>query len=266
MKIAQPSSDQSPQTAADRAFRLLRALHELGPGAHALDTLTRLTGLARSTTHRILQSAVREGAVLQCGYGRYRLARHAAPPSGQLPHLPVSLEIVGAELAALCHRAGRAAFLHVPVMLRPPLRVSLWCSHAPGADPVPAPTDGDRAGLLFRAPLHTDAAGLVLLANLPGAAPEQAGLERIRALGHARTPSPLPGWDLVSAPVRRGAATVASVSLLIRRSETKQSHKLEAAVVMETAARLSRTSRTPVPGGTAPPGGALNALGAHHAR
>lgn len=265
MKGVQEVPDHSPRTAADRAFRLLRALGALGPGAHSLDALTRLTGLARSTAHRILQSAVREGAVLQRGYGQYQLAPSSAtPPAGHLPHLPASLESLRAELAALRKRAGQAAFLHVPVMLRPPLRVSLCGSHEPGGELESALADSDRAGLLFRAPLHADAAGLVLLAHLPGGAPHDPVLERIRALGHARTPSALAGWDLVSAPVRRGGATVAAVSLLARRSGAPSSHKREAAEVMQVAARLCDPPRASQPAGPALPDETLTPVGVRH--
>ncbi|MER5363617.1 helix-turn-helix domain-containing protein, partial [Streptomyces sp. NPDC002785] len=235
------ASEIAPRTAADRAFRVLRALDSLGPGTHSLDTLTRLTKLARSTAHRILQSAVREGAVLQSGYGRYQLAPSAISPlTGPLADLPVSLETLDAELSALRSRAGEAALLHVPVMLRPPLRVSLCCCYDPGGELAPVFADGDRSGPLFRAPLYTDAAGLVLLARLLGAAPRDPVLRRIRDLNHARTPSVLPGWDLVAAPVQRGAATVASVSLLIRRSADPGPHRRATAEVSRTAARLGR--------------------------
>ncbi|MFB9458008.1 helix-turn-helix domain-containing protein [Streptomyces antimycoticus] len=243
-RIVSTTSEVSPKTAADRAFRVLRTLDALGPGTHSLDTLTRLTGLARSTAHRILQSAVREGAVLQSGYGRYRLAPSAVSPvTGPLVNLPFSLETLHTELSALRSRAGDAALIHVPVMLRPPLRVSLCCCYDPGGELAPSFADGDRSGPLFRAPLYTDAAGLVLLARLPGVAPGDPVLRRIRDLNHARTPSALPGWDLVAAPVQRGAATVASVSLLVRRSTDPGPHRRAAAEVMRTVARLGQAAR-----------------------
>ncbi|MGW5694740.1 hypothetical protein ACWEWX_28485, partial [Streptomyces asiaticus] len=66
---------------------------------------------------------------------------------------------------------------------------------------------------------------------------------RIRDLNHARTPSALPGWDLVAAPVQRGAVTVASVSLLVRRSTDPGSHRRATAEVMRTAARLGQAAR-----------------------
>ncbi|WP_346768631.1 helix-turn-helix domain-containing protein [Streptomyces sp. DASNCL29] len=243
-RIVSTTSEDSPKTAADRAFRVLRVLDALGPGTHSLDTLTRLTGLARSTAHRILQSAVREGAVLQSGYGRYRLAPSAVSPvTGPLVNLPVSLETLHAELSAMRGRAGDAALIHVPVILRPPLRVSLCCCYDSAGALARTLADGDRSGPLFRAPLHTDAAGLVLLAWLPGAAPGDPTLRRIRDLNHARTPSALPGWDLVAAPVQRGAVTVASVSLLVRRSTDPGSHRRATAEVMRTAARLGQAAR-----------------------
>ncbi|MEU5426321.1 helix-turn-helix domain-containing protein [Streptomyces olivoreticuli] len=255
MKDVPKLPEDIPKTAADRAFRILRALDTLGPGAHSLDTLTRLTGLARSTAHRILQSAVREGAVLQSGYGRYRLAQSfATPADGPFPNLPLSLARVRFELAELRKRAGQASFLHVPVMLRPPLRVALSHDQEQGGDFETVMRSSDRAYLLFRAPLRADAAGLVLLAHLPGAFPADPVLERIRVLGHARTPSALAGWDLVAAPVRRGTVCVAAVSLLVRRPEEPGQRKREALEVMRAAVRLcgSSPAATPAPSSSMP--------------
>ncbi|MER5615445.1 hypothetical protein [Streptomyces sp. NPDC002215] len=70
------------------------------------------------------------------------------------------------------------------------------------------PTAVDR---LRRSPLDSDAPGLVMLANLAGHdAPLREDLRQIRCAQVALTESPLPGWILVSVPVRRlpGAPTV----------------------------------------------------------
>ncbi|WP_440581092.1 hypothetical protein [Streptomyces sp. PT19] len=78
---------------------------------------------------------------------------------------------------------------------------------------------------LRRAPLDSDAPGLVMLANLAGHdVPLREDLRQIRSTQVALTKAPLPGWFLVSVPVRRlpGAPAtpgaeprvVASVSIL----------------------------------------------------
>ncbi|MFJ5952559.1 hypothetical protein [Streptomyces noursei] len=57
---------------------------------------------------------------------------------------------------------------------------------------------------LRRAPLDSDAPGLVMLANLVGRdAPLREDLRQIRSAQVAQTESPLPGWILVSTPLRR---------------------------------------------------------------
>ncbi|WP_157869001.1 hypothetical protein [Streptomyces atriruber] len=64
-----------------------------------------------------------------------------------------------------------------------------------------APGAADR---LRRAPLHSDAPGLAILAGLVGhQAPLRADLHQIRAAQAAITPSPLPGWTLVSVPLNQ---------------------------------------------------------------
>ncbi|MFJ3786912.1 hypothetical protein [Streptomyces sp. NPDC090093] len=78
---------------------------------------------------------------------------------------------------------------------------------------------------LRRAPLDSDAAGLIMLANLAGHnGPLREDLRQIRIAQVALTKSPLPGWILVSVPLRRlpGAPVIpgaeprviASVSIL----------------------------------------------------
>ncbi|MGP3950879.1 hypothetical protein [Streptomyces sp. 7N604] len=58
--------------------------------------------------------------------------------------------------------------------------------------------------LLRQAPLDSDAPGLAMLANLTGHdVPLREDLRRIRHAQLARSESPLPGWSLVSVPVRR---------------------------------------------------------------
>ncbi|MET9109411.1 hypothetical protein [Streptomyces zhihengii] len=57
---------------------------------------------------------------------------------------------------------------------------------------------------LRRAPLDADAPGLVMLANLAGHdASLRQDLRQIRSVQVALTDSPLPGWILVSVPLRR---------------------------------------------------------------
>ncbi|WP_411078414.1 hypothetical protein [Streptomyces sp. cmx-10-25] len=129
-------------------------------------------------------------------------------------------------LKGLHNRTGQVVLLHT----YSPITGERLCIAAAGMHDVRlrrelafTPGAVDR---LRRAPLDADAPGLVMLANLAGhEASLRQDLRKIRSIQVALTDSPLPGWILVSVPLRRlpGAPAipgaeprvVAAVSVLV---------------------------------------------------
>ncbi|MFF9158294.1 hypothetical protein ACF1AB_39405 [Streptomyces sp. NPDC014846] len=107
-------------------------------------------------------------------------------------------------LKGVHHRTQQVALLHT----YSPVTGERLCISAVGAENVSlrrALALTPRAvGGLRQAPLDSDAPGLVMLANLAGHdAPLRQDLRQIRSSQVAITESPLPGWNLISVPVRR---------------------------------------------------------------
>ncbi|WP_333774180.1 hypothetical protein [Streptomyces sp. IBSBF 3136] len=141
------------------------------------------------------------------------------------PLLDVSFLLTG-----IHNRTGQVVLLHT----HSPVTGERLCIAAVGAQDVSfrrelafTPEAVDR---LRRAPLDSDVPGLAMLANLAGHdAPLREDLRQIRSAQVAITESPLPGWILISVPVRRlpGAPAVpgaeprvvASVSILTPKRE-----------------------------------------------
>ncbi|MEV4463709.1 helix-turn-helix domain-containing protein [Micromonospora echinofusca] len=207
----------SNRTANDRAFLLLDAMAALGPGPHRLRDLAAQAGLEPSTAHRILQSAIRVGTVSKTERGRYLLtsraggADHEVAPepspgpsvqngTGSMLALSRRTRLL---LAALQKATGQTVLLYVPLMLDTPMRYCL-AYFAPRRDELLG--DAERqltSDILFCAPLSVDAPGRVMLAGLADARAGDPGIAAIRGNGYSFGPSPVAGWQTVTAPLRR---------------------------------------------------------------
>lgn len=194
------------RTASDRAFGLLDALAALGPGPHRLRDVAARAGLEPSTAHRILQAAIRVGTVARTQRGRYSLtgpspapppAPAAPAPKGTSPMLALSRR-TRILLAELQKATGQTVLLYVPLMLDIPMRYCL-AYFAPREDELLI--DAERqltSDILFCAPLSVDAPGRVMLAYLTGERSEESGIRAIKG-----GPSPVAGWNTLTAPLRR---------------------------------------------------------------
>ncbi|MFD8902557.1 hypothetical protein [Streptomyces ardesiacus] len=139
------------------------------------------------------------------GYWELRPTPVAATGTPDLVH-PSTTPLLDAALLLqdLHSRTEQAVLLHT----YSPITGERLCIGAAGAHDVrlrrelaSAPRAVDR---LRRAPLDSDAPGLVMLAYLAGHdVPLREDLRQIRSTQVALTKAPLPGWILVSVPVRR---------------------------------------------------------------
>ncbi|WP_051826528.1 helix-turn-helix domain-containing protein [Kitasatospora aureofaciens] len=242
---AEPNHETHPDrsSSAERAFLVLQAMVELGSGAHSLADVIGRTGLSRSTVHRILQSGVRAGTFLQPTYGFYSTAQSAS--AGSVGPDPMTALMCGSpaiteELRHLQMRTNQVVALHGQLMLATPTRLCVGLAHGNRADFASALTQAQAAPALNAAPLHKDAAGLVILANLEEQAPANSILRRIKIFGHARTQSPVPGWEMLSVPLWRGSVLVGSVSLLAPQAYLQRRSQRLVDVTMDAAAAISR--------------------------
>ncbi|MER5779569.1 helix-turn-helix domain-containing protein [Streptomyces sp. NPDC002039] len=192
----------------DRTLAVLHALEALGAGPHRFRAIANRTELDDSTVHRRLLRLFNAGLCDRPRFGHWELR----PATGAMADLPPGLvhpsraPVRGATLLleGIHRRTRQVVLLHT----YSPLGGERVCISAAGTS-LPrfrrelALTPGavDR---LRRAPLHCDAPGLAMLANLAGQdVPLRDDLRRIRSAQVAVTGSPLPGWSLVSAPLRR---------------------------------------------------------------
>jgi DNA-binding IclR family transcriptional regulator len=215
--VTSPSGTQ----AVDRAARLLtEVMHS--PGSVTFTELAATTGLAKSTTSRLLLALERNGLVQRDDHGRFRpgemfvsfawrggaeagLAELAQPFLERLGEQSGETINLGVERDCMIEQIAQVDSVYV-------IGVGNWLGR-----PVP---------------LHCTALGKVLLAygaaSLParrlerptertitGRAELQADLAAVRAQGYAITDSELePGLVAVAAPVRRdGGAVVAALSV-----------------------------------------------------
>ncbi|MEU6070605.1 helix-turn-helix domain-containing protein [Streptomyces sp. NPDC047082] len=191
----------------DRTFAVLNALLQLGPGPHKFRTIVRRSGLPNDTVHRRLRQLIAAQLCRRPRRGYYELQSAAAPISGTpgLVH-PSSVPLLDVDhlLEALHRRTQQVILLHT----YSPVTSERLCIAAAGTNNerlqremalVPAAIDH-----LRQAPLDSDAPGLAILAHLVGHdTPPREDLRRIRATQVAHSRSPLPGWAIVSVPVRR---------------------------------------------------------------
>ncbi|MER6443651.1 helix-turn-helix domain-containing protein [Streptomyces venezuelae] len=193
----------------DRTLAVLHALMELGSGPHHFRSIANRTGLEDSEVHRRLRQLFRAQLCDRPHYGYWELrpattTSQSDTPAG-LVH-PSTTPLLGAAalLEGIHRRTQQVVLLHT----YSPVSGERLCISAVGAsDPrfrrelAITPEAVDR---LRRAPLDSDAPGLAMLANLAGQdTPLRDDLRRIRSAQVAATDAPLPGWELVSTPVRR---------------------------------------------------------------
>lgn len=216
------------RTNRDRTFAVLNALLNLGPGAHKFRTIAARTGMRDEAVHRRLDRLVRAGLASRTRRGYYELCETTASISraSGLLH-PSSTPLLDAQplLDALHNRTDQVVLLHT----YSPLTGERLCIGAAGATSLSFRRElalaSGAVDELRQAPLDLDAPGLVMLANLVASdTPVREDLRRIRSMQIAHSPASIPGWSLVSVPLRRlpgapaipGAepGVVASVSVL----------------------------------------------------
>ncbi|MEV8320872.1 helix-turn-helix domain-containing protein [Streptomyces sp. NPDC059900] len=241
-----------------RTLAVLRALQQLGDGAHPLASIAVRADLPAPTAYRYVQALVGEGAVERRGpRGHYSLveAPHFFSDSfSDLSGPPTSTgsATVRAELITLQSRTGQIALAYAPLLIGKPMRIhaeQALGAHARQLQATP------RASLqaLWRAPLEADPPGWAILACLGDVTAARPQFTRVRQDGYAVGPSPLRGRDAIAAPIWRGSTVAGAVSLLAAHSQVcnarAQVRLIEA--VMDTAAHISRQlTRSGMPSST----------------
>ncbi|MFG1988072.1 MULTISPECIES: helix-turn-helix domain-containing protein [Streptomyces] len=195
---------------SDRAFRVLGAMRNMGPGAHSLNAIVCRSELSRSTVQRIMQSALREGLITQMGHGRYALSL-----TGEAR--PVTVDVRSAspetrqEMLSLREKLGMTICLHAALLVDTPVQTCVeWCRGPQGA-PVEASPGTVR-------PLTADAAGKVILAHL-GNGCDPGDFRRVRTCGYSVTVGPTPDHLMVAAPLLQGDIPIGAISVIGRREE-----------------------------------------------
>lgn len=191
----------------DRTNAVLHALLQLGPGPHKSRDITARTTMGEDEVRRRLLQLFRAKVCCRPRYGYWEIRPLTDAPTDPpgLVH-PNTTPLLDATrlLEDLHSRTQQTVLLHT----YSPVTGERLCIAAAGAYDVSlrrelafTPGAVDR---LSRAPLDCDAPGLVMLANLAGYdTPLREDLRRIRSTQVALTESPLPGWILVSVPLRR---------------------------------------------------------------
>nr|WP_239104292.1 helix-turn-helix domain-containing protein [Streptomyces sp. SID339] len=233
--------------AVGRTLAILRALRQLGTGAHPLAAISLRAGLPPATTHRYLQALLGEGAVVRQGpRGHYAYAETphlfadfpavvpADPPTG------LSSPPVRSELITLQSRTGQIALAYAAFLFGTPMRVCAEKALGAHGDRL---STASRAPLeaLWRAPLETDASGWVIQSCLGDSTATRRPLRRIRENGFAVGPSPLTGRDVVAAPVWRGSTVAGAVSLLVAHRHARSAVVRDrlVAAVLDSAGAIS---------------------------
>ncbi|MCX4681597.1 hypothetical protein OG413_41075 [Streptomyces sp. NBC_01433] len=186
---------------------MLHALLQLGPGPHKSGEITARTTMAEDEVRRRLLQLFRAKVCYRPRFGYWELRPTPARPTDTpgLVH-PSTTPLLDAALLLddIHSRTEQAVLLHT----YSPVTGERLCIAAAGAHDLRlrrelafTPGAVDR---LRQAPLDSDAPGLVMLAHLAGHdTPLREDLRQIRSAQVALTQSPLPGWILVSVPVRR---------------------------------------------------------------
>lgn len=245
--VATPAREHAGSAVA-RTLAVLRAMRELGPGAHPLAVIAAQAELPAPTTHRYLRALAREAAVEQRGpRGHYALTETAHRSTHLVDEVTdtkvgQTSPALRAELVTLQSRTGMVGLLYAPLLVGVSLRFCTERAVGAHAAALRAATPGELR-LVWSAPLDHDAAGLAILACLEGSSAPGAGtrIDRIREQGYAIGPSPLEGWDSVAAPLWRGSVVAGSVALLAPRSRMRSAVARSRCVhaLMDSAAVMS---------------------------
>lgn len=191
----------------DRTNAVLHALLELGPGPHKSRAITARTAMDEEEVRRRLLQLVKAAVCYRPRFGYWELRPTTAAPTDPpgLVH-PSTTPLLDAPLLleGIHSRTQQIVLLHT----YSPATGERLCIAASGVhdgrlrrEPGFTPWAVHR---LSRAPLDSDAPGLVMLANLAGHdTPLREDLRQIRSTQVALTEAPLPGWILVSVPLRR---------------------------------------------------------------
>jgi DNA-binding IclR family transcriptional regulator len=203
--------DRTGRSAVGKATTILAEL-AAAPAPLTLSELTRRTGLAKTTTYRLLGALTADGVVRRFGR-RYRLDHEVtwlADPVdervGRLRHLRCGMLPHLIELYERTHQTVNLAVLQDDEVI--------YVERIYGHNRVASRSDG-----IDRAPAHLTAAGRLLLAYEPHSGPvvdtREAMLSGIRREGVAYSFGDLtPGVCCAAAPVRdRTGQAVAAVSL-----------------------------------------------------
>ncbi|MFI1700322.1 hypothetical protein ACH419_30670 [Streptomyces bobili] len=213
----------------DRTNAVLHTLLQLGPGPHKSRDIAAATTMGEDEVRRRLLQLFGAKVCFRPRYGYWEIRpltdASTAPPGLVHPNTTPLLD-ANLLLEDLHDRTQQTVLLHT----YSPVTGERLCIAAAGAHDVRlrrelafTPRAVDR---LRQAPLDSDAPGLVMLANLAGHdAPLREDLRQVRSAQVSLTDSPLPGWILVSVPLRRlpGAPVipgaeprvVAAVSILV---------------------------------------------------
>lgn len=191
----------------DRTNAVLHALLQLGPGAHKSRDIAACSAMDEEEVRRRLLLLFEAKVCVRPRYGYWEVRPIADSPTdipGLVHPSPTPLLDCAPLLDDLHNRTRQAVFLHS----YSPVTGERLCIAVSAARNVQlhrelafTPSAVDR---LRRAPLDSDAPGRVILANLAASdVPLREDLRRIRSAHVALTESPLPGWNLVSVPLRR---------------------------------------------------------------
>ncbi|MFD9562217.1 hypothetical protein [Streptomyces sp. NPDC059994] len=221
-------------------------MEELGPGVHPMWRIIEDTNYTKSTVHRILTAGVRADAFVHPRQGHYGLARgRLSNPAERLTDSAVTDDgVLYRELALLQRQTAQVVLVFTAVLVGGTnSRLCLHSNMAKRADFQAAlarctPQVRDR---LTMAPLPADAAGLVIQAYLDDV-PGSSYTREIRAEGHALTPAPVPGWEMLAAPLFRGRTVTGALALLGLPQQVQRHRHSYVPSLMQTAARMSRRS------------------------
>jgi DNA-binding IclR family transcriptional regulator len=225
---------------------LLGALTALGPGPQRLRDVAARAGLDPSTAHRILQAAIRTGAVSKTGHGRYSLTGPVEPRAERADagRMPSPMQAVSGRsrlaLAALQEATEQTVLLYVPVLVDVPMR---YCLAYLAAEPDEFGVDADRllaSDIVCCAPMSTDAPGRAILAHLPLTRSANARNRTGGGIGYTFGPSPVPGWWALTAPIHRYGHVAGAVCLTAQPSWLERHREVALKRLLSTAADLGR--------------------------
>jgi DNA-binding IclR family transcriptional regulator len=155
----QPLSTPAEGTvrAVGRALLLLQVMAQSERRSWMLDDLSRLSGLPKSTTHRLLETMIASGFVERgVSLGYYRLGLQAAVVGSASVRLRQPDSMVRAAVEALCSRTGETAGLVV-------LSATHAVTVARAISPAPLRFNTEVGGIY---PAHASAGGKMLLAEM----------------------------------------------------------------------------------------------------